>query len=258
MGDDAMKEIIDANEAGTLTDKFIQERRPYLNHTDYSAAIKLRRGGAENDSKDTLAAILPDLDTRDLKGSLTDALLANRITTATYKTLLERNQAALKDDQPQSPYKQGRDYIKQILDPSALGMGANSVMGGLAAQSRADALMEYDAWADAHKEQIKNDPQVATRYAAEVGQRYRLIDLSQNEAALGLPRFYQGGRGEMSEGTLKKAIADTQRAYDDGQLSAAEYAAQVRLLQGWDAVVKKRAGATAQIPGGPNGQGGNR
>lgn len=247
LGNSIMKEVVDA--AATpegVSDELMAKAKQVVPWHDYQAAKKLKVGGGEIDSKEALAAIVPDIDVRDVSKELSDRLLKNEITGATYKTLIERNRAALRDDQPQSPYKQGRDYIKTILDPSAAGIGG-SMFGGITAGLRADALMEYDTWADANRDKIKADPRLASDYAQDVGRRYKLAEFSSSTQSLGLPRFHAGTRQDLDEAGVVAAARETVRRKEAGEIGDAEYLNQARLLRAWDAALKAAQSAPPPV-----------
>jgi hypothetical protein len=238
-----MKRVIDeSNTPDGVSDDTLAMGRKVLPWHDYQAAQKLKTGGAEVDSKAALAAIVPDIDTRDVSKDLSDQLLKNQITSGTYKTLIERNRAALRDDQPTSPYRQGRDYIKTILDPSATGLGSATVgIGGITAGLRADALMEYDSFVDANRDKIKANPTMALDYARDVGTRYRLVEFSTTTQALGVPRFYAGSRQQLQGGDetgLTEATRETVKRREAGELSDGEYLQQARTLRAWAAALQ--------------------
>ncbi|WP_428668029.1 hypothetical protein [Reyranella sp.] len=248
-----MKEVVDA--AATpdgISDDLLARAKAVVPWHDYQAAKKLKVGGGDVDSKAALATIVPDIDTRDVSKDLSDALLKNEITGPTYKSLLERNRAALKDDQPQSPYRQGRDYIKTVLDPAAAGFGGGGALGGITAGLRADALMEYDTWADANRDKIKADPRLASDYALEVGRRYKLAEFAGTTQTLGLPRFTEVPKAQFDEPALDAATAETKRRFEAGEITPAEAIVQARLLQQWKAALQSRKA----VPGEPAKPGG--
>lgn len=257
LGNNIMKEIIDASVTPEgISDELLARAKNVVPWHDYQAAKKLKVGGTEIDSKGALDAIVPDLDTRDVSKELSDLLNTNKITGPTYTKMMERNQGLLKDDKPQSPYRQGRDYIKTILDPAAAGVGGN-LLGGITAGLRADALMEYDTWADANRDKVKADPRLANDYALDVGRRYKLVEFSSTTQALGLPVFFKGARETFDEGAAEKAARDTQAAYDKGEMSKPEYLNQARLLRQWGTALSAKNAATVNVPSG-GGQGGNK
>lgn len=264
MGDDAMKEIIDMADpggptGGTLTSNDVEARRPYLKADDYKAAKALLRGGAATDDINTLSVLAPELGNRDLKNELTNALLAKRITRETYNSYLAKNEQLLKDDTPASPYKRGREQIIEGLKPGALLSGPAA---DIQKQALVNALREFDDMSlRLGPKGLRDDPATALDAAAEIRNRYRIVNFDRIGEAVGLPRFVKGNRETVTLDDLNLAGRQIVEELDKGNLSKAEADDQLRKIELWEQILNDRnAALEAQKnkPPKPKAQGGGQ
>jgi hypothetical protein len=248
--DRATKEMMSKTSDNTLTREWLEMARPHLKPDDYNAGLKVLKGGAAVDSKDAMAALLPKLDREDISKSLLDYLQKNEITKDTYVSLLEKNRQALKDDGPPSPYKQGYSYVNDFLAPALMFDAASAK---IANAGRAAALLEYNVFADANRDAIKANPILATQQAQDIVRRYQLINFDQIGLAVGLPEGYAGTRDNISAQDIKAAGVRILQLFDKGAVTEAQKTFELRRLDQWDEIIKRRDAANAEKPG-PQGK----
>lgn len=238
-GTEAMKNIIDLNETGQLTETTLQSYRGVLDETQWKAARGMLRGGATEDSKDALMPLETGIGTRDMTSEINNALGANRITMATYRSLMSRNDAALKDDQPASPYRRGREQVIKGLEPGALLSGAAA---DIQRQALVNALREYDEFALGQgPEKLNATPSLALDRSRDIVGRYAIVSFDQMTLALGVPRFIDKPHNKVTEADLIDAGRKTLEEFDRRGMSADERDTQLRKLEAWSEILKQRA-----------------
>lgn len=241
-GTEAMKEIIDLKDKELLTEGEIMSRRGVLDETQWKAARQMLRGGATEDSRDSLMPLETGIGTRDMKNSINDAYGAGRITTSTYRSLMARNEAALKDDQPASPYKLGREQIIKGLEPGALLSGPAA---DLQKQALVNALREYDEFARAQGPQkMAENPAMVLDRTAEIRSRYSLIQFNQIGEAIGVPRFVDRPREQITEADLTAAGRRLLEEHARGLMSDDELNTQLKKIETWEELLKVKARGT--------------
>lgn len=237
-GTEAMKNIYDLNETGQLTEGVLQQYRPVLDETQWKAARGMLRGGAVEDSKDSLMVLETGIGTRDMTDSINGALAANRITMPTYRSLMSRNENALKDDQPASPYRRGREQLIEGLKPGALLSGTAA---DLQRQALVAALREYDEFALGQGVQkIRETPRLALDRADDIRQRYAIVNFNQMTQALGVPRFVDKAADLVTEADLMAAGRRVLEEFDRKGMSADERDIQLRKIEQWSEALKQR------------------
>lgn len=238
-GTEAMKNIYDLNESGQLTEGVLQQYRPVLDETQWKAARGMLRGGAVEDSKDSLMVLETGIGTRDMTDPINNALAANRITMPTYRSLMQRNEFALKDDQPGSPYKRGRQELVDGLKPGEL------LSGPAADMQRAafiGAIREYEAFATAQGvEKMRANPQMVFDRVDDIRRRYTIVSFDQQAEAIGIPRFVDKQRNLITEADIVKAGRQVLEEFDRGGMSSAERDIQLRKLDQWTEILKLKA-----------------
>lgn len=252
-GTEAMKEIIDLKDKEQLTEGEIMSRRGVLDENQWKAARAMLRGGAQEDSRDSLMPLETGIGTRDMKNSINDAYGAGRITTATYRSLIARNDAALRDDQPQSPYKRGREQIIKGLEPGALLSGPTA---DLQKQALVNALREYDEFALTQGPQkMAENPGIVLDRASEIRGRYAIINFDQMGESVGIPRFVDKPRQAITEADLNEAGRRLLAEQENGAMSEREVTIQLRKLELWHEILKARekalSGPKPLLQGGP-------
>lgn len=250
-GTEAMKNIMDLNDKGELTEGTVATYRGVLDEHQYKAARSMLRGGATDDSKDSLMPLETGIGTRDMTSSINDAYGANRITTATYRSLMARNDAALKDDRPASPYKRGREQLIEGLRPGAMLSGPTA---DLQKQALVNALREYDEFALGQgPEKMTANPAAVLDRAAEIRGRYAIINFDQMGESVGIPRFVNKQRSAITEADLAEAGRKVLEEADAGRMTTDERTIQLRKLELWQEILKARARG---LPPGPPALGG--
>lgn len=237
-GTEAMKNIDDLNDNGQLTESTLQQYRPVLDETQWKAAKAMLRGGATTDSKDSLMVLETGIGTRDMTDSINGALGANRITMTTYRSLMQRNEAALKDDQPASPYRRGREQLIEGLKPGALLSGP---VADLQRQALVAALREYDEFSLGQGVQkMRETPSLVLDRATEIRNRYAIVNFDQQAEAIGVPRFVDKPREKVTDADIVNAGRKTLEEFARGGMTPAERDLQLRKLEAWTEILKIR------------------
>lgn len=241
--DEAMKQIIDLNDKNELTDEELTARRPFLNHTEYQTGKLLLRGGTNIDNMDAVARLEPQIGDRDMKKELGDALLSRQITKQTYSSLMNRNETLLKDDQPESPYKRGREQVAKALTPGALLSGPAA---DIQKQALVGALREYDDFAQGTgPDKLRAAPDVTLGRAQDIVNRYRLVNYDKIGEAIGMPRFIDKPRDLIAEPDLQAAGKRVLEEFDGGRMTRAERDQQLLKIEQWESILKDRTAAQA-------------
>lgn len=245
-GDEAMKQIIDLNDQNKLTEAELAARRPFLDHTTYGAAMVLLKGGTNVDDMRALVAIEPNIGEKDLKPELDRAFTNRLITKQTYTSLLAKNEAAMRDDQPESPYKRGRALVKEALTPGALLSGPAA---DIQRQALVGALREFDDFALGRGvQELRKTPGVALDQAQDIVNRYRLVNYDRIGEALGIPRFVDKPRDLITDVDLTAAGKKVLEEFDAGRLTRAERDLHLQKLEQWEQILRDRSAATAPKP----------
>lgn len=245
--EEAMKQVEDLDRGGTLTVNQVYDRRNSLTAEHYKQSMALARGGSQVDDINTTSHLLQDLGTRDLKPSILDALGARQITRRTADELLGKNETLLKDDQPASPYRSGKEDITKALAPGAL-------LAGPAADIQKQALVaahrEFDEFALGQGvEKTRADRQGTLARAQDIINRYRLVNYDKIGEAIGVPRFVDKPREQIQQPDIDAAGKKILQELDAGRLSRAEADQQLLKLDQWTAILKDKTAAIALPPG---------
>lgn len=237
-GTEAMKNIYDLNETGQLTEGVLQQYRPVLDETQWKAARGMLRGGAIEDSKDSLMVLETGIGTRDMTDSINGALAANRITMPTYRSLMKSNEFALKDDQPASPYRRGKQELIEGLKPGAMLSGAAADLQKAAFNG---AIREYEEFAQGQGvEKMRANPAMVFERVDDIRRRYALVNFNQMTEALGVPRFIDKPRERVTDADLNAAGRQVLEEFDRGGMTAAERDIQLRKIEQWSEILKRR------------------
>lgn len=240
------KEVDARASDGTLTREYLEQARPFMKKDDYKAGLAVLKGGGTVDDKDTLSRLMPKLDREDISKELADELSAGNLTGPTYRSLINQNRQALKDDGPPSPYKQGYALVNDTLAP---GLMFDSSSAKIASASRAQALLEYNTFAEANRDAIKKNPSLATEQAQDIVRRYRLINFDQISSAVGLPQGFAGTRETIALPDVVEAGKRVLEQYDRRLITLEQKNFELRKLDQWEEIIRQRDAANAPKPG---------
>lgn len=220
---------------GTLTFDALTARKRDLNQPDFTALGNALRGIEGKDDPAVLAGLLPRLDKEDIATEAAQYLGQGRLKNETYVSLVTKNRAALKDDQPASPYKSGRELVNVTLQPpEVLGAGAAQ---DAARAAQAQALVEFDNWATANP---RAGRQETIEEAQGIIRRYQVIAFERMAIGVGLPRAYRGARADMTTEALDGAEQETIRQLDAKALSAEQASQELRKIESWREILARR------------------
>lgn len=233
-GGDAAKELDAAATDGNLTREMIEQRRAVLPPAEYKGFLKTLTGPVEKDDRDTVSRFQPKLDETDLSADLTRAHDQGLLSTQTYRSMMQQNRAALKDDQPASPYKSGRDLVKTTLDPGQLLSGPAEQ---IARAGLAQALVEYDGWTQQNQKASRAE---TIAQAQDTIKRYQIISYERNSLAVGLPRTYSGTRQDIKAEDLDAAERATLQQLDAGKLGRDQADQELRKIETWRGILQSK------------------
>lgn len=233
---------------GMLTYEWLQENRNRMNATDYRALLRATRGGTDFDQPEAVVTLTeqidrmpPDQFQQQAARYVNDGMLRPE----TYRSMVERNRAARRDDEPASAYRAGRDFIREGLDPGALGSGPQELA---LRQGRARALAEWDEWAQRNPSATRDD---AMRQAEAIQRRYQALNLSGLRIALPLPYGYSGDRQAIDASAVSSARERIAADMESGALSRTQGAREWEYLDSWEAALARTG--TAPRPAGSGG-----
>lgn len=234
-GDELAKEGWDRHAGGNLTVDWLRENKRTFSEPDYRALLHAATSEpARADDKETLIDLRTRIDTEDLSADASRALREGKIKPETYNSIIGQNRAALRDDQPASPYKSGRELVRSTLDPTNLlsGAAAQIAKGGMAS-----ALNDYDEWAVANPKATR---QAHIEEARATIARYQVVNYEQMAISQGLPRFYKGTRSDIDADALDKAEGEVIRQLDSRGLSEAQATQELQKIDNWRAILRAK------------------
>jgi hypothetical protein len=233
--------------------EFLDRHRDYLAPGEYRALLAARNAAPpERDDPRTIADLQPRVHTDDpdtFRREAARALETGRIRVETYRSMIQQNEGARRDDAPASAFRSGRSFVSDALDPGNV-VGGEFMRGPLA-EARSRALADYDRW---FRQNPNASADVAMAQADQLVMRYRQGSAAQSRAALPRPYGFTGGRDQVSEDTLRAAAAALLRARETGQIDAMELARETSILEAWRSLPRP-AQQPAQQQGGPRGGG---
>ena len=192
---------------------------------------RLRRTDAASDDPETVRQLTVGLDRME-EGEFSEAagraLKAGRLKSDTFRTLVNQNRAARKDDQPASPYRSGRGFVHGALDPGNV-VGGNFIRGPLAtAQQR--ALADYDTWATANPTAPREQ---ALAKAQDLVDQYSLQASTESRITIGRPWGYRGGQDGITLETVRAAGRQLQADLQSGKVGDSELVRETERLEAW-------------------------
>lgn len=238
-GDAALKDAYDIlDRGGTLSPAYLDQVRsnPGVSPAEYKGLVELtHKEGTTEDDAEFLQNIMPRLHDEDLISELGQGLAAGKLQTGTYRTLINQNKAALADNQPDSPYKSGRDFLSVGLDPGQLG-GDGTIRQPLAI-ARASALADYDAFWQASPETTRTQ---AVEKAREIMTQYQNVAFDQMRLALPRPRGFAGSKQDVTIEAVNSARQALFRNIQAGEITTDEAAREIEALDVWEGILSRQ------------------
>lgn len=236
LGDDLEKWMDRQISDGTLSEAELEKARPFLKPNDYRRGLSVLRGGADVNDVRAIGRLTPLLDTPDADRELDQALERREITQQTYQDMRSKARSYARDDRPASPYRRGRETVKDALDPGAMLSGAAA---DAARQGRVAALQEFDAWV------LKNanaDGDAVVAQANDVVRRFSAIQYDRMSIAVGLPRGIGADRTRetLSLRDLDAAEDDLVKRYDAKEYSREQVEQERRKIDAWRRIIDAR------------------
>lgn len=244
ISDEFLKTARDLKAGGRLTVDWIQKNRAQMNAADYGVAYGLltSEGVEHNDPGVYADLVLAKANTPvpEYREMIAKAVRRGALKPDTANSLLDGNATAMRDDQPASPYRQGRNFVSSSLDANPLGTGPDF---GAKKQTQANALAEYDAWAQQHPQTTADE---ALAVGTSIVQRYSLLDDAITPGAMGSPYGFTGSLNAVTPDDVLRAAAKLKAAYATGNLTDAQYQAEVARLGSWQRNLARKAAAAKQ------------
>lgn len=238
-GDQLLKDYYDKADHAALTAADLEKlhRHPGITPAEYKGAAALLHnfGNVEHDNGEFLASVMPRLHTEDLTTELTQGLRDGKLKSETYRALLNQNQSAMKDDRPASPFRQGRSFLSNVLDPGQLG-GSPYIRAALEA-GRVEALSEFDAWAADHPGFSADE---SLNKAREIRDRYENVRYTDMSLALPRPRGYVGRKDQIAMDDVIKAQNLLRQEILAGRVSSQEAMREGKQIEAWQAIATNK------------------
>ncbi|MBE9604264.1 hypothetical protein IAI18_05265 [Acetobacteraceae bacterium H6797] len=231
----------------------VMAQRDWLSPGETSALLnRIRGASAPRDNPETVADLQVRIDREDPDQFAARAgreLGAGRLTSDTYRTMVNQNRNARRDDAPASAYRSGRSFVNDSLDPGNV-VGGNFMRGPLAA-ARQNALADFDRWSEANPQATRDE---AVQQARDLVSRYQVGADAQTRISLPRPFGFSGDRNAVSEADLQAAARRVLEAQRLGRLAPAQVQAETDALEAWRAILSRqsapRAATTTTTPSG--------
>lgn len=238
-GDEMLKEAFARSAEGKLTGDFIERARPFITPDAYKGLLKAMGPDAAEDDPAAVADLTKKIDTvtpDEFTKAATAYLGQNKLKTGTFISLSEKNRAASKDDQPASPYRSGRDLVKTTLEPGQLLSGPAAAV---ARSAQAQALTEFDNWAQANPRATREDYQAQGQ---DIIKRYQVVPFDQMKLATGVSRYFGNkARDQVTAQDVDAAEEKLAADIQSGAMTKAQQEFEIRLLGNWREILAKEA-----------------
>lgn len=223
-----------------LTRGWIDANRNSLSKADYAGFLTALASGPakQKNDPDTVAALEPQMDDGDIRPQITRAYQAGNLSDDTYRSMMSRNAAARKDDNPASPYRSGRSQVEKTLDPGSLLSGPAAAIGRA---GQAQALVEFDNWAAANPKAPRADALAA---AQDTVKRYQALNYNEMSVATGLPQGFTGNRQTLDTNALDTAEESVVRRLTAGEISRETADLEGRKIETWRHILAARSAPT--------------
>ena len=235
-GDQAEKDLADIHQAGTLDVGAVQSRRSVLSADSYKAWLKIADPKAEEikDNREAVARLEPIMDTPEAGAEIDREFNLGNLSTATYRSMREKARTLQKDDQPDSPFKTGRSFLSDALDPGQLGGEATIQQPLRIARQR--ALAEYDTWAEANPKLTRAQTMAK---AEELLGQWQTVGFGQMRIALPRPRGFAGNKKDVEMKDVNLARQKVIDMLDSGQITKQQADPELSTLDTWEQVIEK-------------------
>ena len=205
--------------------------RDFLSPGEYRAAIQAMRNPSERDAPAVVAELqgaVHSLPQDQFRARAADAMGRGELRVETFRSMVQQNEAARRDDQPASAFRSGRTFVADGLDPGNV-VGGEFIRGPLAT-ARQNALADFDRWFEQNPSATRE--QAVTR-AQELVARYQQGAQTQSRQALPRPFGFTGNRSEITQQTVQQAAQAVLAARSSGRLSAADAEREQQILDAW-------------------------
>lgn len=233
----------------------VAKLRDMLSPGETSALLRTMRGsGVERDDAGAVADLMPQVDRLDpdeFNSRATRAMMQGMLKPETYRTLVEKNRMARKDDAPASAYRSGRSFVSDSLDPGNV-VGGQYMRGPLAA-ARSNALADFDTWAQANPTATREDAVARSR---ELVQRYQVGADAESKISLPRPYGFQGPRDKITDVDVQAAAQRMVALRQQGKLTSDELQRETSVLEAWAALLAREAITAKPLPPPSGGRGG--
>lgn len=233
--DDTAKRLWELDASGALTRDEIESQRSVLKVGEYKALLTaIESDNAAVDDVDTVADLTNRVGTEDVSRAATDAFKAGRIKKETFTSIIEKNRTLRSANAPDSPYRSARELVSTTLNPGELLSGGAA---DVARTGKAQALVEFDNWAEAHPEATRAEAQAEAQNTIK---RYQIINFQQMSMATGLPKTYAGKRSEIGIADLDIAEKQTLDDLDAKRITRAQADQELRKIETWRGILNSQ------------------
>jgi hypothetical protein len=237
------KQAFDETRAGTMTADKLKAMEPmFKKAADWEAVNKFFYGGASFDDTHTLTTLNAEIGKPGAMNSITDAVNAHQITTATADQLMNKQRELEKENQPMSPYRGGRETLERMFDARAVGI-KNEFMAAAMQKVGVGAMTEFNDRFRNLSPQDRLNPGKVNEIVDDIVTRDGTDFVNNSRQGMNLPRFLDGAisRDKISAQNLMGAMDRTEELFAAGQISAEEHATEIRRLQAWKHLLEYEA-----------------
>lgn len=210
--------------SGKLSVQWVRANRDNLDETDYRALLKSASGEGEGG---TNKRVYSDLRLRRARGEdVSDEATAAYQDGSITKTDLNGLTGKGAEDGPRKNqwHKDGEKFLGTVVADSDI--NPNPAIKAL----KAELLDRWGEWTDAHPDAT---PDQARKEYRALADEARMVDTDKLTIGLPMPRYSSGGRASLTPQTVVRAAMDTRAAFQSGEIDAAEYKRQGRILKQW-------------------------
>ena len=238
IGEELAKEGFTLLADNALTNRWLDINRDKLEKSDFRALQAAVTGAAAPaDDPEAVIDLTTRLDQEDIAPAAAQYLRRGELTIGTYQSMVTRNRTLRADDRPASPYRSARERVRVSLDPGQILSGAAAQIARIGQSS---AMAELDAFAEANPQATRLE---FNREAEAVIDRFQLLNFDQMKIALGLPRFFDGRRDDLSLDDVDAAEREAVRAFDEKRLTPDGLEQELRKLRNWRVILSKKPAA---------------
>jgi peptidoglycan L-alanyl-D-glutamate endopeptidase CwlK len=222
-----------------LTREFVESIRPDISPAEYKgllSALAPPEPDKVADHPDAILDLADKVDRTDPDEFMKDAsayVRQGKLKTETFRTMVNQNRSARKDDMPKSPYKSGYEFIDKTLNP---GLFSDPTANSIARAAQANALAEYDVWSRANP---NADYQRTMEAAQDIIRRTQIMPFSEIRLTLGRSRYFADKMPQqVTIDDVKKADAQLRQDILSGNLTPEQQAFEARRLNDWTRTIE--------------------